>query len=98
MTMNKEWSLRLADERDVHDLVEFNRAMARETEAKDLAVEVLTAGVEGLLKNPRYGFYVVAEHGGAGRGSELVASLIGTVEWGGWRNGVFWWSQSVYVK
>ena len=98
MTMKKELSLRLADERDVHDLVEFNRAMARETEAKDLAVEVLTAGVEGLLKNPRYGFYVVAEHGGTEHESELIASLMVTFEWSDWRNGVFWWIQSVYVK
>ena len=96
--MNQEWSLRLADERDVDALVEFNRAMARETEAKDLAVDVLTAGVEGLLRNPRYGFYVVAEHRGPEHQSEVAASLMVTFEWSDWRNGVFWWIQSVYVK
>ncbi|HEX8652274.1 MAG TPA: N-acetyltransferase [Pyrinomonadaceae bacterium] len=97
--MNQDWNIRLADERDVHSLVEFNRAMARETEAKDLDVEVLTAGVEGLLGNPRHGFYVVAEQGGLEPDKRVVAaSLMVTFEWSDWRNGVFWWIQSVYVK
>ena len=90
--------MRLADERDVRALVEFNLLMARETEAKDLAVEVLTAGVEYLLRNPRHGFYVVAEHDTIEHQSEVTGSLMVTYEWSDWRNGVFWWIQSVYVK
>jgi ribosomal protein S18 acetylase RimI-like enzyme len=27
-----------------------------------------------------------------------VASLLVTTEWSDWRNGVFWWIQSVYVQ
>ncbi|MGB7922395.1 MAG: GNAT family N-acetyltransferase [Pyrinomonadaceae bacterium] len=97
--MNVEWRLRLADERDAPAIVEFNRAMARETEAKELAVDILSAGVESLLKNPRYGFYVVAEHSDAPESAgETVASLMVTYEWSDWRNGLFWWIQSVYVK
>ena len=90
--------MRLADAGDARTLVEFNRAMARETEAKELAVDLLTAGVENLLKNPRYGFYVVAEYGGQDNQGEVVASLMVTYEWSDWRNGLFWWIQSVYVK
>jgi GNAT superfamily N-acetyltransferase len=90
---NREWRLRLAEARDTQALVEFNRAMARETEAKELAVDVLTAGVENLLRSPQYGFYVVAEYDG-----EVVASLLVTYEWSDWRNGLFWWIQSVYVR
>ena len=96
--MNRNWNLRLAGERDVRHLVEFNLAMARETEAKDLDVGVLTAGVQYLLGNPRHGFYVVAEHDQAEHGSEVAGSLMVTYEWSDWRNGVFWWIQSVYVK
>ena len=96
--MNRNWNLRLADERDVRALMEFNLAMARETESKDLAVDVLTAGVEYLLRNPRHGFYVVAEHDKAERRGEVIGSLMVTYEWSDWRNGVFWWIQSVYVK
>jgi GNAT superfamily N-acetyltransferase len=88
-----ELRIRLADERDVGALVEFNRAMARETEALELAEETLTAGVRSLLARPEYGFYVVAEAGG-----EAVGSLMITYEWSDWRDGLFWWVQSVYVR
>jgi ribosomal protein S18 acetylase RimI-like enzyme len=97
--MDREWRLRLAEARDTQTLVEFNRAMARETEAKDLAVDVLTAGVERLLRSPRYGFYVVAEYcAPEEHHGEVAASLMVTYEWSDWRNGLFWWIQSVYVK
>jgi ribosomal protein S18 acetylase RimI-like enzyme len=96
--MDREWRLRLAGARDAPALVEFNRAMARETEAKDLALDVITAGVERLLENPRYGFYVVAEYCSAENQGEVVASLMVTYEWSDWRDGLFWWIQSVYVK
>jgi ribosomal protein S18 acetylase RimI-like enzyme len=94
-----EISLRLADGRDIDALVGFNRAMARETEARELSVEVLTAGVGALIRNPSYGFYVVAEAQGAGTSeSEIVGSLLVTYEWSDWRNRLFWWIQSVYVR
>ncbi len=96
--MSEEINVRLADGRDVGALVEFNRAMARETEAKTLDSEVLTAGIESLLRNARYGFYVVAESGAGGDRREVIGSLMVTYEWSDWRNGVFWWVQSVYVK
>lgn len=93
-----EITLRLADARDVDALVEFNRAMARETEEKELAPGVLTAGVESLLKNPVYGFYVVAEAADDGGQTKMAGSLMVTYEWSDWRNGLFWWIQSVYVR
>ncbi len=95
----EEITLRLAGGADVDALVAFNRAMALETEARELAVEVLHAGVENLLREPRYGFYVVAEHRAADtEAAQVVGSLMVTYEWSDWRNGLFWWIQSVYVK
>ncbi|HYP52850.1 MAG TPA: GNAT family N-acetyltransferase, partial [Pyrinomonadaceae bacterium] len=61
---------------------------------------------------PVYGFYVVAEHTPAGAESEtdglpnsatpgaaeIVGALMVTFEWSDWRNGLFWWIQSVYVR
>ena len=38
------------------------------------------------------GRYYVAERGG-----EVVGCLMVTYEWSDWRNGTFWWIQSVYV-
>lgn len=80
----------VAGDRDV--LVEFARAMAAETEDKALELAVLRAGTEALLADPGRGRVYVVEEGG-----RVVASLMLTVEWSEWRNGWFWWIQSVYV-
>ena len=90
--MSRTYTLRKGLKGDAEALVAFNRAMARETESRELSVEVVFAGVSRLLETPGAGFYVVAEHAG-----EIVGSLLITTEWSDWRNGDFWWIQSVYV-
>lgn len=85
--------VRQAKDSDWEVIAGFNKAMALETEGKELAEEVVTKGTKGLLEKADYGFYVVAENGG-----EVAGSLMITFEWSDWRNGVFWWIQSVYVK
>ncbi len=94
--MNQDISIRLADERDVSALVSFNQAMARETEGKSLDQSVLTSGVKHLLEQTQLGFYVVAEDRSAER-LEVIGSLMVTYEWSDWRDGLFWWIQSVYI-
>lgn len=84
--------IRLATSADAAVLGEFNAAMALETEGKNLLPEVIGAGVRGLLDNPVAGFYVLAET------ERAVAALMITKEWSDWRNGSFWWIQSVYVR
>ncbi len=84
--------IRNATRDDARALAGFNRNMALETENLALIPAVILGGVEAVLANPARGFYVVAEARG-----ELVASLMVTTEWSDWRNGVFWWIQSVYV-
>jgi ribosomal protein S18 acetylase RimI-like enzyme len=91
--VENKYLIRLAKPDDLEVLVEFNRAMARETEDKDLSLDILTAGVETLLKNQILGFYVVAENN-----NKVTGSLMVTTEWSDWRNGIFWWIQSVYVQ
>jgi len=88
-----EIAIRKATLRDAGVIADFNRAMAWETERKALHPDVITAGVRGLLQHPARGFYLVAEHA-----REIVGSLMVTMEWSDWRNGVFWWIQSVYVR
>lgn len=78
---------------DAGALLEFNRAMALETEGKELNPATVAAGVAALLESPQRGFYVVARRAG-----ELVGSLMITTEWSDWRCGDFWWIQSVYVR
>ena len=84
---------RLAAAQDAAVLAEFNAAMALETEGKHLLPEVIGAGVRSLLGRPASGFYLVAEADG-----QVVGSLLVTKEWSDWRNGDFWWIQSVYVR
>lgn len=85
--------LRPAREGDLDALLEFNLAMARETEARELHAPTVRAGVLALLREPSRGFYVVAECDG-----EVAGSLMITFEWSDWRNALFWWIQSVYVR
>lgn len=80
-----------AGDRDA--LVAFAMAMARETEDKELDRATLTAGVEALLADPAKGRTFLLEEDG-----EPVATLMLTTEWSDWRNGWFWWIQSVYVR
>jgi ribosomal protein S18 acetylase RimI-like enzyme len=86
-------SLRRADLRDAATIARFNAQMALETEGKELIPEVIGAGVQRLLQTPSLGFYLVAEHEG-----RVIACLMITNEWSDWRNGLFWWIQSVYVE
>jgi len=77
---------------DIDTLVEFNRAIAKETENRTLDVATLAAGVRAVFDDPSRGFYLIAENDG-----KAVGSLLITSEWSDWRNGYFWWIQSVYV-
>ena len=84
--------IRIASLKDASTIAEFNKAMALETENKILNPEVLLQGVTSVLKKPELGFYVVAE-----LNNKVVGCLMITTEWSDWRNGVFWWIQSVYI-
>jgi GNAT superfamily N-acetyltransferase len=81
---------------DVETLVGFSAAMASETEGRSLDRERLRLGTQAVLASPDRGFYLVAEASGSESG-QVVGQLLITYEWSDWRNGVFWWIQSVYV-
>ena len=85
--------IRRATSQDARELTEFNINMARETEAMELKPEVIGAGVRAMIENPQMGFYLVVE-----LDNGIQASLMVTTEWSDWRNGLFWWIQSVYVR
>jgi ribosomal protein S18 acetylase RimI-like enzyme len=91
-TSQVEIRIRAARAGDIDDIVRFNAAMALETEHRVLDVEVLRGGVEAALGDARHGFYLVAESA-----ARVVACLLITYEWSDWRNGQWWWLQSVYV-
>ncbi len=92
--------VRNAGRHDAPTLAAFNRDMALETENMTLTPKVILDGVTAVLENPAHGFYVVAEARGAeyhAKVAKVVGSLLVTTEWSDWRNGAFWWIQSVYV-
>lgn len=89
---NTRITVRPAGPEDQAQLVEFNALMAKETEAKDLDLPTLRHGVATVFQEGDRGFYLVAELEGA-----IAGQLLITTEWSDWRDGYFWWIQSVYV-
>ena len=83
---------RSAQPPDSHSIIDFQIAMALETEDVTLDRDVCTRGVRAVFDDPSLGRYFVAESGG-----RVIASLMLTYEWSDWRAGLVWWIQSVYV-
>jgi len=77
---------------DAAEIVNFQIAMARETEDFALDRVICTRGVDAVFRDASLGRYFVGEEAG-----RVVASLMITPEWSDWRNGTVWWIQSVYV-
>lgn len=84
--------IRYANKNDAATIARFNFAMAMETEDKPLNLDIVERGVENAFENNKHGFYLLAESDGV-----QVGQLMVTKEWSDWRNGEFWWIQSVYV-
>ena len=85
--------IRQATHLDIPTIVAFNISMASETEDKGLNPTILQQGVSEVLSNPVKGFYLLAV-----LSETVVGQLMITYEWSDWRNGYFWWIQSVYVN
>ncbi len=84
--------VRIAVLEDAGTIAGFNQQMAIETEDKQLDPGTILAGVERMINDQSLGFYLVACIEG-----EVIGCLGITTEWSDWRNGLFWWIQSVYV-
>jgi GNAT superfamily N-acetyltransferase len=90
--MHRSLLIRDATRADIGFIVDSNAAMALETEHKTLDRALLVSGVSAVLERPERGFYLVAEEQQRPLGCLLI-----TFEWSDWRNGLWWWLQSVYV-
>jgi GNAT superfamily N-acetyltransferase len=82
-------------------LAQWAQAMALETEHKQLDTEVAAAGVAAGIADPAKARYFIAMEDVAVAGRETIGVAVGTLmltrEWSDWRNGDWWWIQSVYV-
>jgi len=82
---------------DLTHLVEFNVAMAWETEKRRLEKHRLRAGITAIVESSTRGLYLVGDVFRPDGKGEIISQLLITYEWSDWRNGQFWWIQSVYV-
>lgn len=85
-------NIRKALNKDIDVIARYNYNLAYETENKILDMNILTRGVEAIIKDENKGIYHVCEING-----EVVGQIMYTFEWSDWRNGTFLWIQSVYV-
>jgi ribosomal protein S18 acetylase RimI-like enzyme len=92
MAQSANVMVRPAQISDLDVLVRFSAAMADETEHRKLDLARLRKGTLSVLQSDQHGYYLVEETNKA-----VVGQLLVTYEWSDWRNGVFWWIQSVYV-
>ena len=85
--------IRQANLSDSIPIVEFQLAMALETEQLELDEPTVVKGVAAVMADASKGIYYVAEVNG-----QVVGSLLTTFEWSDWRNCTVLWIQSVYVQ
>ena len=85
-------AIRKASPDDLATIARYNQHMALETEDRDLPGEIITDGVKAVLDQPEIGQYYLASVE-----DQIAGQLMITREWSDWRNGWFWWIQSVYV-
>lgn len=86
-------NIRKALNKDIDVIARYNYNLAYETENKILDMNILTRGVEAIIKDESKGIYHVCEING-----EVVGQIMYTFEWSDWRNGIFLWIQSAYVN
>jgi GNAT superfamily N-acetyltransferase len=85
-------SIRIATTADLDAIAAHNLAMALEAEGRRLDPQTVRAGVQHALTDSTRGVYYLAERDG-----KIVGQLLITREWSDWRDGWFWWIQSVYI-
>ena len=93
--------IRDAEAADAPLLADWAAAMAWETERKRLDPATVALGVSNALADPLRARYFIAMRQATVAGRETLAVPVGTLmltdEWSDWRNGWWWWIQSVYV-
>ena len=78
------------DDRQV--IVDNILRMASESEGITLDRRTVTQGMERFLNEPGRGFYLLVRDR-----NEVVGQCMITPEFSDWRNGEYWWVQSIYV-
>ena len=77
----------------LHKIVDFQVAMAMETENLELDKETVTRGVTAVFEDSTKGIYYVALNSN----QEVIGSLLTVNEWSDWRCKTVKWIHSVYI-
>ena len=83
--------VREANGSDISTLINYNQALAYETENIALDENILRLGIKKALELEDCQYFFAELNG------KIVGQSMITSEWSDWRNGVMWWIQSVYV-
>lgn len=86
--------IELATPQDTEAIIQFQLAMASETEGITLDYETVREGVKGAIADDSKALYLLAKN----EEDQVIGSLMLTTEWSDWNNGVYYWIQSVYVR
>lgn len=89
--MGQDILVRKAEASHISTLIDYNRALADETENISLDIDILRQGITRALELNDCHYFVAQMDG------KIVGQTMITPEWSDWRNGVMWWMQSVYV-
>jgi GNAT superfamily N-acetyltransferase len=81
------------------EMAQMQVDLAFEIEEIELSLERVQKGIRNLVNHSELGFYLVATTTSESSGERIVVGMCGaTFDWSDWRNGVFWWLNSVFVK
>jgi len=99
MSENNFFECREATNEDVEVISQFQRSMAMESEGLVLIEEIVTNGVRSAVSGTVGSLYFVAEltNPEPDSSTRVIGCLMITKEWSDWRNGFFFWIQSVFV-
>lgn len=86
--------IELATPQDTEAIIQFQLAMASETEGITLDYETVREGVKAAIADDSKALYLLAKN----EEDQVIGSLMLTTEWSDWNNGVYYWIQSVYVS
>lgn len=73
-------------------IIQFQVAMAKETENLDLDQSLVFKGVSAVFDDSTKGHYYIARED-----NQIIGSLLIIPEWSDWRNAQVWWIHSVYI-
>ena len=85
--------VRKAKRTDCDEIVAHDLTLAEETEQWIPELNTVTRGVQKVLEENTYGFYLVVEEDGI-----IIGQVFVTSEWSDWRNASIWWLHRIYIQ